>query len=209
MLIIGGVIFTFSSCSDQAEIELTSNELTNDEIIELLKTDVDFQNYFKESREFQKVLFSSFLSKSASEKIELKDIPKDIHQLNAYLNLPEENSIAYLYKSSNLVEKLINKYPSLGNLNKDEISSIVNSAKIENSEKSVYLDYKAYTNTCQEQYEASFRRIHAEYDQGVETCLIIGLATFGTGLIPCNATNVYNTFHKLAVAEDQYNACMN
>jgi hypothetical protein len=63
-------------------------------------------------------------------------------------------------------------------------------------------------NSCQSAYETSFRRIHSEYDNGVVSCLIVGIATFGAGLIPCNATNVYSTFHKLAVAEDQYNQCM-
>ena len=36
-------------------------------------------------------------------------------------------------------------------------------------------------------------------------CLIVGTTTFGVGLIPCNAGNVFSTFHKIVATENQYN----
>lgn len=197
------------SCSNDNQI-VEEKPLSYDEIIELLKEDEGFQNYFKESMEFQLSFSNSFLSAIENGDVSLKEMPTDLIQLTSLISMSESETYDYLNKGAIFVENLTLKYPSLLLLKENEISAIINNALSVKSYENYYNDSSFFynRNSCQSAYEGAFRRIHAEYDQGVINCVIVGIATLGAGLIPCNATNVYGTFYKLAVAADQYNQCM-
>ncbi|WP_211272666.1 hypothetical protein, partial [Gelidibacter algens] len=67
------------------------------------------------------ILSNAYQSKLQNDEVKFKNIPSDLIELTNFVNLPEEETIEYLNKSTNLVESLIIRYPSLRNLSDNEI----------------------------------------------------------------------------------------
>ncbi|RAJ19912.1 hypothetical protein LX77_03295 [Gelidibacter algens] len=76
------------------------------------------------------ILSNAYQSKLQNDEVKFKNIPSDLIELTNFVNLPEEETIEYLNKSTNLVESLIIRYPSLRNLSDNEISYIINNSKL-------------------------------------------------------------------------------
>ncbi len=136
-----------------------------------------------------------------------------LDEISRHLDLDSNLLPEFNIKSQNITDYLSINYPEFKIKTEEEIRTIVRA--------SISPDYPAYDlalrnlqnarvmDACDDKFEADFHRIHAEHDAGVETCLVVTLATLGAGFVPCNATNIYNTTMKLAKAIDEHSTCKN
>lgn len=102
-----------------------------------------------------------------------------------------------VYKKINLLES---NY-KMSKLNEDEINSIIELYYFKKDIASLK------GGECEDQFQEDFDRIHLSFDRGVIICGIVALRTSLTGLVACNATNVYKTCLDMATAIDRYYEC--
>ena len=195
-----------TSCQDEM------GDLRSDaELIQSLKVDEEFQDFFKEARSAQLSVSEKLIYINSSDELNNVRNSTSLEEVSQYLDLSNNFLTEFDNKSKNITNYLSTRYPELKLKTEEELSLIV--------QASISLDYQTYDlvlsnlpnarvmDACDDQFEADFNRIHEEYDSGVVTCLVVGAVTGGTGLIPCNAANVYSTTVKLAKAIDDHTLC--
>lgn len=201
------LLLIISSCEEQTSISRTDLEIT-----ELLKNDQEFQTYFIESARVQSEISRRILEINSDGNIDILINSNDINKLMEGLEMPSDLIKNHGLLLTDIFVNLTDRYPELNIRTEEEIGTILQNAIIEQSSESILSNIFQNARTadaCDDQFESSFNSIHAAFDSGVRTCLVVGLATGGAGLIPCNAANVYNTAVAVGNAIDAHTNCKN
>jgi len=200
------IIGILASCQDENEYLRSDAEL-----IQALKADVEFQDFFREARSIRLTLTEKLMNLNSKEGLNNVRNSTNLEEVALHLGLGNNFFKELDDRSKNITDLLSIRYPEFNLKTQEELSSMVYASITfdYNSENLVHSNLRnaGVNDACDEQFEADFNRIHASYDSGIRTCLVVGLATAGAGLIPCNAANVYRTLVDLADAMDAHTLC--
>ena len=200
VLCIISVLSVFSCSND----DTSSNEL-NKKLAQQISSDELFVEMNKESRDFIMTIKSRIKEKKLYGNNKIKSI-ESIDELNCILDLPDNYLLNNYESISGKSRMLFDKY-QLNTKNENEILGIFE--ELYQHERSPYkMVNRLKSGSCEEVFAEQFNEIHEAYDRQVWLCLLA--AGFGgpTTLIACNAMNVYNTYYQIALAIDQYYACI-
>lgn len=197
-----------TSCQEENESLRTDAEL-----IQSLKADIEFQDFFNEARSTQLLVTEKIVNWNSMDGLNKVKNSHSLDEIFEHLDLDSNLFTELDIKLMHIADYLSSNYPEFKLKTEEEIRTIVRA--------SIFKDFSFYDlvlsnlpnarvmDACDDKFEADFHRIHAEHDSGVETCFVVTLVTLGAGFVPCNAANIFNTSMKLAAAMDEHSACKN
>jgi len=188
---IGFLIFCLTFCS---------KENYHKNIALSISEDPAFINIIESNHLFIEKIVTQITNKNITREQVLECDDKEILD---FLRISDREIMEYSQNILEKIEYLENKF-NISKLKEDQIEMIVR----EVSSYKIGFTRKAEVDPCQDQFEADFNEFHENYDNGIIYCAIISLRTGLTGLIACNALNVYRTCLAAAEAIDRYNECL-
>lgn len=195
-----------TSCQDENESLRTDAKL-----IQSLRVDVEFQDFFSEARTVQFLIAKKLIQLNSNEDLNNIRNSANLYEASNYLGLSNDFLFKLNNKSKNILNIIKNRYPEFNTKTKKELNSIVDASipSANHADDLVLSTLRSgrVMDGCDDQFKADFNRIHNSFDTGVKVCLVVALSTMGEGLIPCNAANVYRTLTELAEAVDDHTTC--
>lgn len=205
----GLVALLFMTSCENEELNQQEESLkTNNELVQLLKNDTDFINYFNKTQSLKQNLFlkqlevqkNNHYKKSTSELEDLKDV-------SLYLNLEDNFFDNYFNTIQINLDAIKLKYSDLSNKSEEDVIEIFQNTWLELTFDKEISNTYARTSSCESEFQATMSSIHSTYDSSLVTCAAIGLFTGGGPGVLCAGVATVVAIAQTAAAIDAHTVC--